>query len=66
MVFVMSFGAIWLLYFFIRRSAATRVVNLFYLTPPVTALMAWLWFDERLGAACARSAWRSAWPAFSW
>jgi drug/metabolite transporter (DMT)-like permease len=48
LVFVLSFGAIWLLYFLIRREAATRVVSLFYLTPPVTALMAWLWFDERL------------------
>ncbi len=48
LVFVLSFGAIWLLYFLIRRAAATRVVSLFYLTPPVTALMAWLLFDERL------------------
>jgi drug/metabolite transporter (DMT)-like permease len=48
LVFVLSFGAIWLLYFLIRRSAATRVVSLFYLTPPLTALMAWLWFGERL------------------
>jgi drug/metabolite transporter (DMT)-like permease len=48
LVFVLSFGAIWLLYFLIRRSAATRVVSLFYLTPPVTALMAWFLFDERL------------------
>jgi drug/metabolite transporter (DMT)-like permease len=48
MVFVMSLGAVWLLYFLIRRSVATRVVSLFYLTPPVTALMAWLFFDERL------------------
>ena len=47
-VFVLSLGAIWLLYFMIRRSAATRVASLFYLTPPVTALMAWLLFDERL------------------
>ena len=48
LVFVLSYGAIWLLYFLIRRSAATRVVSLFYLTPPVTALMAWLLFHERL------------------
>ena len=48
LVFVLSFGAIWLLYFLIRRSAATRVVSLFYLTPPVTALMAWFMFGERL------------------
>jgi hypothetical protein len=34
------------------RSAATRVVSLFYLTPPVTALLAWALFNERqaLGA----------------
>jgi len=48
LVLVLSFGAIWLLYFLIRRAAATRVVSLFYLTPPLTALMAWLFFDERL------------------
>jgi drug/metabolite transporter (DMT)-like permease len=42
LVLVLSFGAM------IRRAAATRVVSLFYLTPPVTALMAWLLFDERL------------------
>lgn len=48
LVVVLSLGAIWLLYFMIRRSAATRVASLFYLTPPVTALMAWLIFGERL------------------
>ncbi len=48
LVFVLSFGAVWLLYFLIRRAAATRVVSLFYLTPPVTALMAWALFGERL------------------
>ena len=45
---VLSLGAIWLFYFMIRRSAATRVTSLFYLTPPLTALMAWALFDERL------------------
>jgi len=48
LVIVLSFGAIWLLYFLISRSAATRLVSLFYLTPPVTALMAWALFSERL------------------
>jgi len=48
LVFVLSFGAIWLLYFLIRRQAAARVVSLFYLTPPFTALMAFALFDERL------------------
>jgi len=50
MVLVLSLSAIWLLYFLIRRSAATRVVSLFYLTPPVTALMAWAIFGDRLDA----------------
>jgi len=48
LVFVLSFGAIWLFYFLIRRTAATCVASLFYLTPPLTALMAWALFDERL------------------
>jgi len=48
LVFVLSFGAVWLLYFLIRRQAATRVIGLFYLTPPLTALMAWALFGERL------------------
>ena len=45
---MLSLGAVWLLYFLIRRAAATRVVSLFYLTPPVTAFMAWALFDEEL------------------
>lgn len=36
----LSFGAVFLLFVLIRRGAATRVVSLFYLTPPTTALMA--------------------------
>jgi len=31
-----------------RAFYLTRVVSLFYLTPPVTALMAWALFDETL------------------
>ncbi len=46
---VLSLGAVWLLYFLIRRSAAARLASLFYLTPPTTALMAWALFGERLG-----------------
>jgi drug/metabolite transporter (DMT)-like permease len=51
LVFVLSFGAIWLLYFLISRAAATKVVSLFYLTPPVTALIAWGLFNERMAVA---------------
>ena len=58
-VFGLSIGGMALLFPLIRRGEATRVTSLFYLTPPVTALMAWLVFDERLshralfGMACA-------------
>ncbi len=48
LVLALSFGGIWLFYFLIRRAAATRVASLFYLTPPMTALMAWVLFGERL------------------
>jgi len=58
-VFVLSIGGMALLFPLIRRGEATRVTSLFYLTPPVTALMAWIAFGERfsqralLGMACA-------------
>jgi drug/metabolite transporter (DMT)-like permease len=48
LVFVLSLGAISLLYFLIKRGKATQVSSLFYLTPPVTALLAYLFFGEAL------------------
>lgn len=48
LVVVMSFGANLLLFWLIRRQAATSVASLFYLTPAVTALMAWALFGEHL------------------
>jgi drug/metabolite transporter (DMT)-like permease len=48
LIVVLSLGAVWLYYFMIRHAAATRVVSLFYLTPPVTALMAFALFGEKL------------------
>ena len=45
-VFALSIGAIFLLFTLISRSAATEVTSLLYLTPPTTALMAWLLFGE--------------------
>jgi drug/metabolite transporter (DMT)-like permease len=47
---VLSIGSIGLLYWLIRRSAATSVASLFYLVPVVTALMAYVLFGERLDA----------------
>jgi len=48
LVVVLSLGAISLLYILIRRGAAAKVASLFYLTPPVVALIAWGLFDEML------------------
>jgi drug/metabolite transporter (DMT)-like permease len=48
LVIALSVGSIWLLYWLIRRSAATQVASLFYLVPATTAVMAYVLFDERL------------------
>lgn len=49
-ILVLSIGAIFLLFALIRRSDATQVTSLLYLTPPTTALMAWLMFGEAFNA----------------
>lgn len=45
-ILALSIGAIFLLFALIRKSAATSVTSLLYLTPPTTALMAWIMFGE--------------------
>jgi len=49
LVLVLSVGAISLLNLLIRSGSAVNVATLFYLTPPSTAIIAWLLFDETLG-----------------
>jgi drug/metabolite transporter (DMT)-like permease len=49
-VLVLSLVAMVLLLTMIRRGQATEVASLMYLTPPATALLAWLLFGESLGA----------------
>lgn len=49
-VLVLSIGAIFLLFALIRRSDVTQVTSLLYLTPPTTAIMAWLMFGEAFSA----------------
>lgn len=49
-VLVLSVGAISLLYWLLRHGAASGVARLFYLVPPVTALMAYAIFGETLDA----------------
>jgi len=45
---VVSVGAYGLMFYLIRTRAATRVSALKYFVPPVTMLIAWLVFGERL------------------
>jgi drug/metabolite transporter (DMT)-like permease len=47
-IFPISIGSVSLLFILIREGAATKVTSLLYLTPPTTAIMAWLLFDEPL------------------
>jgi drug/metabolite transporter (DMT)-like permease len=50
LVLVLSIGAVLLLLALLRRGTASRVSSLFFLVPPVTAVQAYLLFDERLAA----------------
>jgi drug/metabolite transporter (DMT)-like permease len=50
LVFVLSIAAVALMYWLIRRSAATGFASLFYLVPAVTALLAYVLFGEKLDA----------------
>ena len=43
-----SIGAMSLLFILIRRGNATKVSSLMYLTPPTTAIMGWILFNEPL------------------
>jgi drug/metabolite transporter (DMT)-like permease len=51
LVLALSLGAIALLNHLIRSGSAVNVASLFYLTPPTTAVMAWVIFGETLSAA---------------
>lgn len=46
---VLTVGAYNLLFYLLRRGQAARVASLFYLTPPITAVMGWFMFGETFG-----------------
>ena len=50
LVLVMSFGAVGLMYWLIRRSSAASFGSLLYLVPAVTAVIAYFLFGEKLDA----------------
>ena len=49
LVVVLSLGAVSLLYLLLERGAASQVTSLFYLVPPVTALIGFALFGETFG-----------------
>ena len=51
LVLVLSVGAVTLLMLMIRHGDISRVASLFYLVPPVTALMTWALFGETLSTS---------------
>jgi len=47
-IFLVSFGAFTILMFLIKNNSASRTVSIFFLIPPTTAVMAWLFLNEVL------------------
>jgi drug/metabolite transporter (DMT)-like permease len=47
-IFLVSFGAFTILMFLIKNNSASKTVSIFFLIPPTTALMAWLFLSETL------------------
>ena len=47
-IFLVSFGAFTILMFLIKNNSASKTVSIFFLIPPTTALMAWLFLNEVL------------------
>ena len=47
-IFLVSFGAFTILMFLIKNNSASKTVSIFFLIPPTTAVMAWLFLSEKL------------------
>jgi drug/metabolite transporter (DMT)-like permease len=47
-VFLVSFGAFTILMFLIKKNSASKTVSIFFLIPPTSAFMAWLFLNESL------------------
>ena len=47
-IFFVSFGAFTILMFLIKTNTASKTVSIFFLIPPTTAIMAWLFLNEKL------------------
>ena len=47
-IFLVSFGAFTILMFLIKNNSASKTVSIFFLIPPTTAIMSWIFFNEKL------------------
>jgi len=47
-IFLVSFGAFTILMFLIKNNSASKTVSIFFLIPPTTAVIAWLFLNEVL------------------
>ena len=47
-VLLVSFGAFTILMFLIKKNSASKTVSIFFLIPPTSAFMAWLFLNEKL------------------
>jgi drug/metabolite transporter (DMT)-like permease len=47
-IFLVSFGAFTILMLLIKNNSASKTVSIFFLIPPTTAIMAWLFLNETL------------------
>ena len=47
-ILLVSFGAFTILMFLIKKNSASKTVSVFFLIPPTTAIMAWLFLGESL------------------
>jgi len=49
-IFLVSFGAFTILMFLIKNNSASKTVSIFFLIPPTTAMMAWIFLNEVLNS----------------
>ena len=47
-IFLVSFGAFTILMYLIKKNSASKTVSIFFLIPPTSAFMAWLFLNENL------------------
>ena len=47
-IFLVSFGAFTILMFLIKKNSASKTVSIFFLIPPTSAFMAWVFLNEKL------------------